>query len=63
VSCSGATTCTAVGGDNDNQAIDATGSSGSWGPATEVTTPGGGGDFYACGLQRGHDLHRRGRRQ
>jgi hypothetical protein len=45
VSCRGATTCTAVGADYDNQPIYATESSGSWGPVTEIPAPGG-GYFY-----------------
>jgi hypothetical protein len=46
VSCTDATDCTAVGQDNDGQAIYATETAGVWGPVTEISAPGGGGTFY-----------------
>lgn len=47
VSCTGATDCTAVGRDGNDQAFYATESAGTWGAATELTAPGGSGYFNA----------------
>jgi hypothetical protein len=46
LSCSSATSCTAVGRDNDQQPVQATENGGVWGVATEVSgSPGGSGSF------------------
>jgi hypothetical protein len=47
VSCTDATDCTAVGGDDDGQATYATETDRVWGPVTEISAPGGGGFFDA----------------
>ena len=47
VSCTDATDCTAVGYDDHDEPFYAVETEGVWGPATEVTAPGGGGYFQA----------------
>ena len=47
MSCTDARDCTAVGLDDDGQAVSATERAGVWGPATEDPAPGGGGQFLA----------------